>query len=77
MAQRMACIVLEEMCKELGRPLLIALATAVRITTAENSPINIEKYVDDMLNFGSRYINIEATMGRGVCLILGCELPES
>jgi hypothetical protein len=73
----MVCIVLEGMCKELGRPILIALATAVRITTAENSPINIEKYVDDMPNLGSRYINIEATVGCVICLILGCELPES
>jgi hypothetical protein len=73
----MACIILEEMCREFGRPRLTALATTVQISTAENCPIDIEKHIDDMLNLGSRYINIETTMGRGICLILGCELPES
>lgn len=77
MAQRMACIVLEEMCRELGRPALTALAATVHVGMAQSFTVDIEKYVDDMLNLGSRYINIEATLGRGICLVLGCELPES
>jgi hypothetical protein len=33
--------------------------------------------VETMLDFGSRYKNMEVTLGRGICLVLGCELPES
>jgi len=73
----MACIVLEQMCREVGRPRLTALATTVHFGMTENFPINIDKHIDDMLNLGSRYINIECTMGRGICLLLGCNLPES
>ena len=73
----MACIVLEQMCREVGRPRLTALATTVHVGMTENFPINIDKHIDDMLNLGSRYINIECTMGRGICLLLGCNLPES
>lgn len=77
MAQRMACIVLEEIRKEVGRPQLMALASTVQNSTPEHLPTSVEKCIDDMLNLGSRYINIEGAMGRGICLVLGCDLPES
>jgi hypothetical protein len=78
MIQRVACVVLELLHREVGRPQLALLTSSVRITTnSDSDPLTLERCIDDMLDFGSRYINIEATIGRGFCLAAGCQLPES
>jgi hypothetical protein len=78
MIQRVACVVLELLHREVGRAHLALLTSSVRITTTSGAdPLTLEKCIDDMLNFGSRYINIEAAVGSGFCLAVGCQLPES
>lgn len=78
MVQRVACVVLELLYREVGRPLLPLLISSVRIaTTLDADPQPLQKSIEDMLDFGSRYINIEAAIGRGFCFAAGCQLPES
>lgn len=78
MALRMACIVLVEMHREMGRPSVANLARTVEMKDpAGLLPSDIEKTVNAMLDHGSRYKNIEAALGKGICLVLGCYLSES
>ena len=73
----MACIVLELMYRELDRPQVTAFVSAIQIGMAGGTPVGIQKHVEEMLNRGSRYLNIEANMGVGICFVLGCDLPET
>ena len=73
----MACIVLELMYRELGRPPLSVFASAIQIDMVGGAPVAVEKHVGDMLSHGSRYLNIEANLGHGICFVLGCDLPET
>lgn len=77
MVQRMSCVVLELLFREIGQPVLPILTSTVRITSNDTDAINLENCINDMLNCGSRYINIEAAIGRGFCLAAGCRVPES
>jgi hypothetical protein len=78
MAQRMACIVLVEIHREMGRPSVTDLARTVQMNDpAGLPPLDVEKTLDAMLDHGSRYKNIEAALGKGICMVLGCYLPES
>lgn len=74
MAQRMACIALVELDKELDQRSFDSIARAIgqRYTGKD-----VQKTVEAMLDFGSRYKNLEASLGKGICFILGCDLPES
>lgn len=65
------------MFRELGRPQVATFAAAVRIGRAGDPPGAIQKYVEEMLDRGSRYLNIEAKLGSGICFVLGCSLPET
>ena len=40
-------------------------------------PADIKEKIDDMVNAGSRYINIEKRLGLGAALVLGTNVPES
>jgi len=51
--------------------------TVVMTATVELPPMEIEKTVKAMLDHGSRYRNMEKALGTGICLVLGCYLPES
>jgi hypothetical protein len=73
----MACIVLELMYRELGRPPVSAFASAIQIDMVGGAPVAVEKHVGEMLSHGSRYLNIEANLGHGICFVLGCDLPET
>lgn len=73
----MACIVLELMYRELDRPVVGSFTSAVQIGMAGGAPVAVQKHVEDMLNHGSRYLNIEANLGHGICFVLGCDLPET
>lgn len=78
MAQRMACMVLVEVHREMGRPLVTDLARTVQMNDPVGlPPLDVEKTLNAMLDHGSRYKNIETTLGKGICLVLGCSLPES
>lgn len=78
MAQRMACIVLVEIHKEMDRPSVADLARTVEMKNPAGLMFpDVEKTVDAMLDHASRYKNIEAALGKGVCLVLGCHLSES
>lgn len=78
MAQRITCIVLVELQRKTGMPTAADLAqTVVMTATMKLPPMEIEKTVKAMLDHGSRYRNMEKALGMGICLILGCYLPES
>lgn len=78
MLQRIACVVLELLYREVGQPLLAMLTSTLSITRPANAnPLSLDKCIDDILNFGSRYINIETAIGRGFGLAAGCQLPKS
>lgn len=78
MAQRIACIVLVEFQKVTGMPTVFDLSRTVEISPAmEIPPMEIGKTVKAMLDHGSRYKNMEKELGVGICLVLGCQLPES
>ena len=78
MAQRITCIVLVELQRKTGMPTAADLAqTVVMTATMELPPMEIEKTVKAMLDHGIRYRNMEKALGTGICLVLGCYLPES
>lgn len=78
MAQRITCIVLVELQRKTGMPTAADLAqTVVTTATMELPPMEIEMTVKAMLDHGSRYRNMEKALGIGICLVLGCYLPES
>lgn len=78
MAQRITCIVLVELQRKTGMPTAADLAqTVVMSATIQLPPMDIEKAIKAMLDHGSRYRNMEKALGMGICLVLGCYLPES
>lgn len=78
MAQRIACIVLVKFQRLAGMPTMTDLTRTVEINPAMKiPPMEIGKTVEAMLDHGSRYKNMEKELGVGICLVLGCQLPES
>lgn len=65
------------MYRELDRPPVSDFIALIHISVVGGAAVAVQKHVEDMLNRGSRYLNIEANMGRGICFILGCALPET
>jgi hypothetical protein len=75
--RRMACIVLVEVHREMGRPSVIDLVRTVQIKGSVDLPLlDFEKTLNAMLDHSSRYKDIEAALGKGICLVLSCYLPE-
>ncbi|KAM0714508.1 hypothetical protein Q7P37_009802 [Cladosporium fusiforme] len=61
-----------------GMPTVTDLSRTVEFDTATQiPPMEIVQTVKAMLDHGSRYQNMEKELGVGICLVLGCQLPES
>jgi hypothetical protein len=77
LAQRMACIILGLTYRELDRPSITSFTSAIYIGMARGASASIQKSVENMLNHGSRYLNIETNLGYSICFVLEGDLPES
>lgn len=78
MAQRIACIVLVDIRDLMGRPPIDVIACAVHVAhVVDVSAEDIKRTVEKMIDCGHRYNNMERRLGRGICLSLGSDLPES
>lgn len=78
MKQRLACLVLVEIRDSMHRPPIPTTAEMLRresiILCDQESAI---KMIEDMLDAGHRYQNLEAKIHPGICLALGKASPES
>ncbi|KAF2170532.1 hypothetical protein M409DRAFT_19352 [Zasmidium cellare ATCC 36951] len=43
----------------------------------QTTPEKVESTMKDMVNWGHRYKNLEKTLGKGICLVLGTQLSET
>lgn len=74
----MACILLREY-RRLSRELssLEGTATAISLAGGLLSIEATQKTLQNMDDYGARYVHWEQSLGLGAALVLGTELPES
>lgn len=78
MMRRCACILLVEFQKLFQCSWDRDCTNDVRaIDNLDKSPQNIEREVKYMISCGSRYINLETSLGPGSSLLLGLDIAES
>jgi hypothetical protein len=80
MAQRMACVVLADVLNcNTGRHIDVdMIVSSVHAQRSLNlAAQDVIRVVEKMVDWGHRYRNLEIALGKGICLVLGCDLSES
>ncbi|KAK4496858.1 hypothetical protein PRZ48_011307 [Zasmidium cellare] len=54
-----------------------ARALCSRNLFPRSTPVKVETVIVDMMNRGGRYLNLEKTLGKGICMVMGTQLSET
>ena len=76
--RRCACVLLVEFQKRLGCVSDEETAnTIIQLGNFNRNNEEVQKEIANMINCGTRYINLESSLGIGSCLIPGNHVAES